>query len=126
MNLVLILDKKVYFDSTFILFGGKMSISEQSVQEVAQQLKETSVFIDVREPGEYTEVHAKGVKNIPLGMINGESVGTENKDKTVFLICRSGKRSMTAAQKLEEEGFEDLVNDAGGTLAWVEAGLDTE
>ena len=59
-------------------------------------------------------------------MIDGESVGTENKDKTVFLICRSGKRSMTAAQKLEEEGFEDLVNVAGGTLAWVEAGLDTE
>ena len=126
MNLVLILGKKVYFDSAFILFGGKMSISEQSVQEVAQQLKETSVFIDVREPEEYTEVHAKGVKNIPLGMIDGESVGTENKDKTVFLICRSGKRSMTAAQKLEEEGFEDLVNVAGGTLAWVEAGLDTE
>ena len=32
---------------------------------------------------------------------------------------------MTAAKKLQEEGFNDLVNVEGGTLAWVAAGLET-
>ena len=66
-----------------------MSISEQRSEKLFSTTKKNECFHDVRE--QYTEVHAKGVKNIPLGMINGESVGTENKDKTVFLICRSGK-----------------------------------
>ena len=102
-----------------------MDIVELSVKDVAMKLNEDSLFIDVREPGEYEEVHAKGVKNLPLATVNADSVGEENKDKTIYLICRSGKRSMTAAKKLQEEGFSDLVNVEGGTLAWVAAGLDS-
>ncbi len=102
-----------------------MDILELSVKDVVAKMDAESVFIDVREPGEYEEVHAKGVKNVPLATVSVETIGEENKDKTVYLICRSGKRSMTAAKKLQEEGFNDLVNVEGGTLAWVAAGLDT-
>ena len=103
-----------------------MAISEMTVVEVADSLGSDSVFIDVREPAEYDEVHAKGVKNIPLATVSVETVGADNKDKEIFLICRSGKRSMAAAERLESEGFTKLVNVAGGTMAWVEAGLDSE
>ena len=104
----------------------KMAISEMSVIEVSNKLDADSVFIDVREPSEYAEVHAKGVKNIPLATVSAQNIGEENKDKTIYLICRSGKRSMTAAERLASEGFNKLVNVEGGTIAWVAAGLASE
>ena len=39
-----------------------MDILELSVNDVAAKMNDESVFIDVREPDEYEEVHAKGVK----------------------------------------------------------------
>jgi rhodanese-related sulfurtransferase len=42
-------------------------------------------------------------------------------DTTVYLICRSGQRSMRAAEFLQPFGV-DPVNVAGGMLAWVQSG----
>ena len=103
-----------------------MKILEMNVEDVAKKLTDDCLFVDVREPDEFDEVHAKGVKNLPLAQVSAETVGLDNKDKKVYLICRSGKRSMMAAQKLEQDGFSDLVNVEGGTLAWIAAGLETE
>jgi rhodanese-related sulfurtransferase len=36
----------------------------------------------------------------------------------IFIICRSGGRSMTVANYLEAQGF-DVVSVAGGTQAWI-------
>jgi rhodanese-related sulfurtransferase len=36
----------------------------------------------------------------------------------IFIICRSGVRSMTVANFLEAQGF-DVVSVAGGTQAWI-------
>ena len=36
------------------------------------------------------------------------------KDRTILLICRSGKRSLDAARMLEAAGFTDLVNVVHG------------
>lgn len=102
-----------------------MAILEYEVEKVAAEMSAEDLFIDVREPAEYDEVHAEGVTNIPLATVSSETVGADNKNKTIYIICRSGKRSMAAAEKLESEGFTSLVNVAGGTLAWVSAGLKT-
>ena len=72
-------------------------------------MNDESVFIDVREPDEYEEVHAKGVKNVPLASVSAETIGQENKDKTVYLICRSGKRSMTAAKNFKKKALMTLL-----------------
>lgn len=88
-----------------------------------------SVFlVDVREPGEFEEVRAKNAVNVPLGEVNGDRVRSIGADLTsdIFLICRSGARSMRAAESLESAGFENLYNVEGGTLAWVDANLPHE
>ncbi len=36
------------------------------------------------------------------------------KDRPVLLICRSGQRSLEAAQVLEQQGFSDVVNVVHG------------
>nr|WP_090892047.1 rhodanese-like domain-containing protein [Evansella caseinilytica] len=39
-------------------------------------------------------------------------------DKTVVLICRSGNRSMQAANILKDKGYKKLINVSGGMLSW--------
>ena len=86
-------------------------------------------LLDVRNPEEFAEVHANGAVNIPLDQIEAEKVQQAldlSSDDTVYIICRSGRRSMVACQKLEGEGLENaFVNVEGGTLLWVQDGLPT-
>ncbi|MBC7946497.1 MAG: rhodanese-like domain-containing protein [Chitinophagaceae bacterium] len=78
-------------------------------------------LIDCREPHEYAEYNI-GARLIPLGKI--QSMQTEEieelKDEEVIIHCRSGKRSVTACQFLEMQGFRNTVNVEGGVLAWQE------
>ncbi len=46
-----------------------------------------------------------------------------DKSKPVFLYCKSGKRSSSAANKLEELGFTKIYELEGGMLKWDAAGL---
>ena len=40
---------------------------------------------------------------------------------TAYLVCRSGGRSLRVAEYLDERGY-DVVNVAGGMMAWIDAG----
>lgn len=106
-----------------------MSIKKITVEQAHQMQKEKSTFlIDVRELFEFEEARAEHAINIPLDEINKEKleqIKVQMQDQ-VLLICRSGRRSMTAAQLLESQGFEKLFNVEGGTLAWIDAGLPIE
>ena len=85
--------------------------------------------VDVREPHEYAEVHASGVRLIPVNTVIGEvkQIRDFAGDKEVLFICKSGQRSALAAEFATAAGLEDiaLYNVEGGTLAWVEGGLPT-
>ena len=101
-----------------------------SVEEAKEKLdKGEAVMVDVREPNEYVEVHAKGVRLIPVNSIIGE--GKQIRDfangKDVLFICRSGQRSALAAEFATAAGISDipLYNVEGGTMAWVKAGFPT-
>lgn len=101
-----------------------------SVAEAKEKLdKGEAVMVDVREPHEYAEVHASGVRLIPVNTVIGEvkQIREFAGDKEVLFICKSGQRSALAAEFATAAGLEDLAlyNVEGGTLAWVEAGLPT-
>ena len=83
-----------------------------------------AALIDVREPEEYAEVRAAGAVLVPLGELAERSAELPASGP-IYLICRSGGRSQRAAEFLAQSGF-DVLNVAGGTLAWVEAGLPIE
>ncbi|MGV3759043.1 MAG: rhodanese-like domain-containing protein [Actinomycetota bacterium] len=99
-------------------------VPEVDVQELAQALERGAPLIDVREPAEYAEARAPGAVLIPLGQVS-ERTGEVPTDRTVYVICRSGRRSASAAEHWRAQGI-DAVNVAGGTLAWIEAGLPVE
>ena len=79
-----------------------------------------TALIDVREPAEYSEAHVPGAVLIPMGQLPSR-LEELPRDRTLYVICRSGNRSGAMGPLLDAHGF-DSVNVVGGTLAWVRAG----
>ncbi|NLT29969.1 MAG: rhodanese-like domain-containing protein [Propionibacterium sp.] len=84
------------------------------------EVDRTQPILDVREPNEWAAGHAEGAVHIPLGELP-ERAG-ELPEGPIQVICRSGARSMKAADWLIEQGRE-AINIGGGTIAWHAAGL---
>ena len=101
-----------------------MDVPEIDVDELAQRREAGQVVLDVRNPDEYEEAHVPGVVLIPLGELV-ERVDEVPTDGPLPVICRSGARSMQAAEYLRGQGI-DAVNVVGGTLAWIDAGFPVE
>jgi len=82
-----------------------------------------AVFLDIRTPGEIAGGHAEGVVAIDwLGEDFEQRVKAELKpEQPVLLICRSGRRTSLAAEKLKKLGFTHVADVRGGMLAWREA-----
>lgn len=94
-------------------------MKEISVQELKAMIdaKEDVFILDVREEYEY-EIANIGGTLIPMGDIM-ERVNEVPKDKKVVVHCRSGKRSSTVINALEQNfGYTNLVNLKGGIMAW--------
>lgn len=83
-------------------------------------LADDAVMLDVREPNEYAAGRAVGAVSIPLGELR-ERITEVPGNRPLAIICRSGVRSLKAAEFLSLEGIES-VNVAGGTRAWHAAG----
>ena len=104
--------------------------SRISVTEAKEKLdKGEAVMVDVREPDEYVEVHASGVRLIPVNTVIGEAKQIRDfaDGKEGLFICKSGARSALAAEFAVAAGIDDLAlfNVEGGTQAWVAAGYPT-
>lgn len=83
-----------------------------------------ALLLDVREPSEYTEVHAPNATLIPLGQLGARLDEIASyKDKPIIVMCRSGRRSAKAVHLLQEAGYSHVSNIAGGILAWEKSEL---
>lgn len=67
------------------------------------------IFVDVRTIEEYNESHIVGAINIPYDKIN-KNINLD-KDKIIFVYCRSGNRSRVAYNTLTNLGYN--VYDLG-------------
>ena len=100
------------------------AITTVGVEEFASISSQKDVrLIDVRTPEEYAEGHLAGAENIDVKAASfAERIkGIEGK---VAVYCRSGKRSMMAAEQLAKQGCT-VYNLDGGILAWHKAGKPT-
>lgn len=100
-------------------------IKSMDVTELESKLgnDKNLVVVDVREQAEWDEAHIDGAVFLPLSQLETRFAELP-KDKALILQCRSGKRSMTAAQFLADKGYTDLTNLEGGILAWMDEGFD--
>lgn len=104
------------------------TIAQVSVAELNERLANHDMqVVDVRRPAEYVNGHVPHAQNAPLASLD-KSLGPLNleKDKLTAVICAGGYRSSAAASMLQKQGFSNLLNVAGGTGAWVNAGYPVD
>jgi rhodanese-related sulfurtransferase len=98
--------------------------TEVSIDDLADAINHGAYVLDVREQEEYDEAHVPGVALIPLGELE-QRINEVEDGSRVFVICRSGARSLKGADILEANGI-DAVSVAGGTMGWIDSGRATE
>ncbi len=92
----------------------KISAEEAYEMMASQEV----VVVDVRTQEEYDGGHIENAVLVP-----NESIGSEmpealpDKEATLLIYCRSGRRSKDAAQKLLTLGYQS-VYDFGGVIDW--------
>ncbi len=92
-------------------------IESISVEETLNRAKlGEGEIIDVRKNSEYLSEHIVDVENAPLDFIN-DSMLKIKKDKTYFVHCASGYRSMIFISTLRARGYENLIDVQGGFKA---------
>lgn len=79
-----------------------------------------SVLLDIREADEWADGHAPDAQHIPLVDVPAR-MDEIDIDATVYVVCRSGGRSLNAVPYLNQNGF-DAFSVAGGMVAWQKSG----
>jgi phage shock protein E len=70
-----------------------------------------NTLIDVRSPEEFEAGHIKNAKNIPVDKIAEDiKYFVPDKEKTIVLYCRSGRRSAIAEKTLKDLGYKNVIN----------------
>ena len=94
---------------------------EQISQEEAKEIMDSGeeiVILDVREQDEYDKGHIPGAILLPYTRVEEQAEAMlPDKDKTILVYCRTGRRSKIAAQSLADLGYKD-VREFGGILDW--------
>jgi hydroxyacylglutathione hydrolase len=102
------------------------AIPQVSVDELKERMANGDLqIVDVRRPAEYVNGHVPRALNAPLASLDKSLLPLE-KDKLTAVICAGGYRSSAAASLLQQQGFSNLLNVAGGTGAWINAGYPVE
>jgi rhodanese-related sulfurtransferase len=94
------------------------TILEISAEDFARQVQTRNHInlLDVRRESEFKSEHLVGAENFPLDFIN-RNMSRLDKNKTYYLHCAGGYRSLIAASMLKSRGFDKLVNIKGGYKA---------
>lgn len=91
------------------------SISALEFSSLAAMVPDLLV-IDVRRASEFESQHLENAINIPLDYIN-ESMPLLDKQKTYYVHCAGGYRSMVFISILKARGYNNLINVEGGFAA---------
>jgi rhodanese-related sulfurtransferase len=98
---------------------------EVTTEQTARALADDSAqVIDVREPYEREAGHVAGTLHIELEHL-ASNAGAIDRERPVVFYCRTGARSLMAAQAFRRAGFH-AYSMAGGVTQWAEEGRPLE
>lgn len=97
--------------------------------DLAEQLKRERppLLLDVREPAEFAQARIPGSINVPRGVLEqacewdfDETVPelVQGRDLPIVVVCRSGNRSVLAADVMRQMGFRDVASLKTGVRGW--------
>jgi rhodanese-related sulfurtransferase len=105
-----------------MLFGSK-TVSNKAVKVLSPADFKTAItkkniqLVDVRTANEFKSKHLKNAVNIDFFSSKFlDTVSKLNKDKALYIYCRSGSRSRQASNKIAALGFVEIYDLQGGIL----------
>lgn len=88
---------------------------------------EELLLLDIREPAEFSRLYIPGSINVPRGVLEQSCEWdyeetqpqlAASRDQHIVIICRSGKRSVLAADVMQQMGFNNVVSLRTGVRGW--------
>ena len=85
------------------------------------------LVLDVREPAEFARAHITGALNVPRGVLEQacewdfdetEPLLAAGRERAIVVVCRSGQRSLLAADVMQQLGFTSVVSLKTGMRGW--------
>jgi len=94
-------------------------VPNMSCEEIKQRLDDGDdvMLLDVREVSEHQFCRIDGSVHIPMNEIPGR-MSELDPDKEIVVVCHHGARSFQVASYLKVNGFDNVINLAGGIDAW--------
>ena len=109
-----------------LVMGAKGTVSELSVVQAVDAIRQCDVLIDVREADEFAQGHLPNAVHMSRGMLEfklSASPQFQSRDLKVVLYCKTSGRAALCAKAMQEMGYLHVVSIAGGIDAWMAAGL---
>ena len=96
-------------------------IRDISPRELAERIRsgEDMQLVDVREGWEWQIAQIPGARLIPIDEL-GQHAASLDPNREVVVFCKSGARSLRAAEQLLSAGFGSVTNVSGGIQRWSE------
>ena len=108
--------------------ASRAKVKEIFPWDLTERIKDNAVLIvDIREPYEYDAMHIQDSLNVPRGILETaceydfeETVPelVEAREREVVLICRSGNRSIFAAEVMQQMGYKHVCSLKTGLRGW--------
>ena len=94
-----------------------MNITAEEAKRIIDS-EEDYIILDTRTEAEYDEGHIPGAIVIPHDEIADRAEEElPDKDRSILVYCRSGRRSKLAAEALVELGYTN-IKEFGGIIDW--------
>lgn len=102
--------------------GGEKNMTYTSItMEEAKDIFQNSgdyIILDVRRADEFAEGHIPGAINFANeDILQDKPEVLPDLEQTIYVYCRSGRRSKEAADKLVQMGYTNII-EIGGILDW--------
>ncbi|WP_428086535.1 rhodanese-like domain-containing protein [Candidatus Thioglobus sp.] len=91
------------------------------------------MLLDIRETNEFKMMHISPSLHVPRGVLEGACVWNYDdtvpelakaRDQNIVIVCRSGNRSVLAAQTMQLMGFENVRSLKMGIKGWNDNDLE--
>ena len=124
--------KKILFLLSIMFLFSCGNTNSQIIEDVNTEIfhqlieKGDGIIIDVRTSQEFNSGHIIDATNIDFYSDDfTDKLKIVRKDVPIYVYCRSGGRSSSAANKMENLGFTKVYNLLGGIGSWQSEGYET-
>ncbi len=96
------------------------------VKQSNEAVAEKALYVDVRTPSEFLEVHIPDAINIPLADLDkfADELREAAESQKIMLMCRTERRANMAREALAKRGMNNLGIVPGGMTRWLEERKD--